>query len=83
LGALDREDITSAIFEIIIPAGAEELLGEIRITYFDAKGNELIASQQISYEILDGNGSQIYVLIIAAIVSGAAYFAYKKFNKKK
>jgi len=51
LGTLDREDITSAIFEILIPAAQSEITGQIKITYYDEKGKESSVTQAITYDI--------------------------------
>jgi hypothetical protein len=82
LGTLDREDITSTIFEIMIPSNSNELNGTIIITYYDAFGNKNEISQEISYDILDGSSSWIYLVIIALILI-ASYIVYRKMKKKK
>ncbi|MDD4353365.1 MAG: hypothetical protein PHN56_02810 [Candidatus Nanoarchaeia archaeon] len=83
LGTLDREDITSAIFEIIIPESQSKLTGDIKITYYDAAGKESTITQSIDYDILSVDGSSTYLIVGAAIVAVVAFFIYKRMKKKK
>ncbi|MFA5303971.1 MAG: hypothetical protein WC393_05575 [Candidatus Nanoarchaeia archaeon] len=83
LGTLDREDITSAIFEIIIPESQNKITGEIKITYYDDKGTESTITQSINYDILSVDGSTTYLLIGIALAAVIAFFVYKRMKKKK
>jgi len=83
LGTLDREDITSAIFEIIIPQSQNNIEGEIKITYYDAKGKESSVTESISYQILSADGSALYITIGLIITAVVAYVVYKNLKKKK
>jgi hypothetical protein len=82
LGSLDREDITSTIFEITIPASQKRLTGEIKITYLDELGNELIVSENIDYQIIMQQSNVVYYVIVL-VVGVVAYFVYRKLKKKK
>jgi uncharacterized membrane protein len=83
LGTLDREDITSAIFEIIIPQSQSSMEGEIKITYYNDKGKESSITQAINYNILSADGSSIYIIIVVSAAAIIAYIAYKNLKKKK
>lgn len=83
LGTLDREDITSAIFEIIIPETQSKIAGDIKITYYDDKGKESTIIQSIEYDILSVDGSSTYLIIGVVIVAVVAFFVYKRMKKKK
>jgi hypothetical protein len=82
LGSLDREDITSAIFEVIAPS-SEKLEGEVKITYYDSQNNEFYAMQAIDYSIISSSGGGAYIWIAIIIIAAAAFFIYKKSKKKK
>ncbi len=82
LGSLDREDITSAIFEIIAPS-SEKLEGIVKITYYDSQNNEFYAIQEIDYSIIPSSGSGAYLWVVLILIAVVAFFLYKKSKKKK
>ncbi len=82
LGSLDREDITSAIFEIITP-NSEKLEGSVKITYYDSQNNEFYTVQEINYSIIPSSGSETYLWNVLILIAIIAFFLYKKSKKKK
>lgn len=83
LGTLERDDLTSAIFDITTPM-VNNLTGSVRITYEDGDGNDYVEVQDLSFDViqLESNNFMNYLIWIV-IISVVAYFAYKKFIKKK
>ena len=82
LGTLDRDDLTSAIFDIInIVDGS--LTGEIQIIYTDADGNGKLATQSIDFEMIQPTVDNTTTTMIggAAIVV-VGYLIYKRYKKK-
>ena len=81
LGTLDRDDLTSAIFDFI---ATEKITGDIILTYKDEQGEKHSLIQEINYDLMSSskNNSMLqWALLIVGII--IAFFVYKKLKTQK
>ncbi|MBN1923289.1 MAG: hypothetical protein JW791_00840 [Nanoarchaeota archaeon] len=83
LGTLDRDDLTSAIFDIQTPL-TKSLKGAVTITYNDASGVSNSITQDLNFDVVQAESISVTtLLIVGAVIAVIAYLAYKRFYKKK
>jgi hypothetical protein len=81
LGSLEREDLTSAIFDIYTPM-SDNISPNVVITYNDAAGNLYTTSQALSFDVLQGEATPITTYLIwAAVIGGVIYYIYQRYKK--
>jgi uncharacterized repeat protein (TIGR01451 family) len=84
LGSIDREDLTSAIFDLQLGVFSS-INGEVVVTYNDESGVGHEIRQGLEYEVLAAPVDNTSLLLILAVLGVAGYFGYKYYvkNKKK
>lgn len=82
LGSLDRDDLTSAIFDVINPVN-DDLDGVIQITYTDSEGVNQVVIQSFDFEMVQPTqDNTITYYLIGGAVLVVGYLIYKRFKKK-
>ncbi|VVB75168.1 Uncharacterised protein [Candidatus Tiddalikarchaeum anstoanum] len=82
LGSLDREDLSSAIFDLQLNSEAS-MSGNIIVSYIDDLGVTRQINQDINFDVLpaQGNNTILYVVIGGVLLIG--YVIYRVIAKKK
>ena len=83
LGTLDREDLTSAIFDIYTPS-TSKLSGEVRVSYADSNGDITHVYQSLEFDVVRINGFSLANFLVWMVIIGVVgYYAYTRYIKKK
>lgn len=83
LGTLEREDLTSAIFDIYTP-NSDGLTGFIQLNYTNADGEDFVTMQSIDFDVIQSNQTSTTTIVIVVIVVGViGYLVYKRYFSKK
>ncbi len=80
LGSLERDDLTSAIFDITVPK-TETLNGTIVISYTDNNGRVYQERQDISFDVVGSNSTNPFMYVVGGIVVVALIYYFAKRRK--
>jgi uncharacterized repeat protein (TIGR01451 family) len=83
LGTLDRDDLTSAIFDFYVPIGGARLTGEVIVSYTDAAGTLMTNTQSIDFNVVQQVQDNMSTYLIGgAVLLVVGYLIYKRYKKK-